>query len=388
MRRIVLFLALALAVAFAVGRWPRQPREQDAQPLAARLELADLLGGAAADGFSRADRPRDFRFPDDHGPHDGFRTEWWYLTGQLADDDGRAFGYQLTFFRQALAPVVAPSVSRWRTGHLWMAHFALTDVGGRRFHAFERFGREALGLAGAERTPLKIHVEDWEFAATGADATAFRLAAAEGGVALALDLAPARPPVLQGDGGLSAKGPEPGNASYYYSLTRLVTRGEVQLGARRFAVTGSSWLDREWSTSALGPDLAGWDWFALELDDGSDLMLYRLRRPDGAGAPASSGTWIAADGATTRLAARDFVLTPLTTWRSPRGGDYPARWRIEIPSRALSLELEPLLADQELPLSVRYWEGAVVARGTAAGRPVTGRGYVELTGYAAAPPAR
>jgi predicted secreted hydrolase len=388
MRRIVLLLALALAVAFAVGRWPRQPPELDAQPLAARLELADLLGGPAAAGFARADRPRDFRFPEDHGPHDGFRTEWWYLTGQLAAADGRAFGYQLTFFRQALAPAVAPSTSRWRTGHLWMAHFALTDVAGERFHAFERFGREALGLAGARRSPLRIHVEDWELAATDLAPDTFRLAAAEGDVALALDLASTRPPVLQGDAGLSAKGPELGNASYYYSLTRLASRGELRLGARRFAVTGSSWLDREWSTSALGPDLAGWDWFALQLDDGSDLMLYRLCRRDGSGALTSAGTWIAADGSTARLAAPDFGLTPLTTWESPRGGVYPARWRVEIPGRALSLEVEPLLSDQELPLLVRYWEGAVVARGTAAGRPVTGRGYVEMTGYAAAPPAR
>lgn len=388
MRRIVLVLALALVVALAAASWLRHPPAETARPLAARLELTALLGGAAADGFARADRPRAFRFPEDHGPHDGFRTEWWYLTGQLAAEDGRAFGYQLTFFRQALTPAVAPSSSRWRTGHLWMAHFALTDVAAGRFHAFERFGREALGLAGAARAPLRIHVDGWELAAADPEAGSFRLAAAEGDVALELALTPGRPPVLQGEGGLSAKGPETGNASYYYSLTRLATTGELKLGARRFAVAGSSWLDREWSTSALGSGLAGWDWFALQLDDGSDLMLYRLRRRDGTSAPESAGTWVAPDGATQRLAARDFVLTPLATWTSPRGGDYPARWRVDLPGRAVSLEIEPLLEDQELPLAVRYWEGAVGARGTVAGRPVAGRGYVELTGYAAPPPER
>jgi predicted secreted hydrolase len=388
MRRIVVASSL-LAAAALVGWWrlSRAP-ERPADPLAARLDLGELLGGAATDGFARADEPREFHFPADHGPHDGFRTEWWYLTGHLATTDGRAFGYQLTFFRQALAPVVPDSISRWRTARLWMAHFALTDVAGRRFQAFERFGREALGLAGATPSPLRIFVDGWELAAADAGATSFRLAAAQGDVALSLELAPERAAVLQGDRGLSAKGPESGNASYYYSLTRLASTGTLRLGGRQFQVTGRSWLDREWSTSALGPDLVGWDWFALQLDDGTDVMVYRLRRRDGTSAPESAGTRVAIDGAKVRLAADDFLLAPLASWTSPRGGVYPSRWRLDVPSLGLSLEIEPQLVDQELPLSVRYWEGAVAVRGVSAGRPVAGRGYVELTGYAAAAPAR
>jgi len=340
------------------------------------------LARAAATGV----RPRALQFPADHGAHPDTRTEWWYLTGHLEGADGRAFGYQLTFFRQALAPGAPESISRWRSARLWTAHFALTDVADRRFHAFERFGREALGLAGATPAPLRIFVDGWELAAADAGASAFRLAAAQGDVALELDLVPERPPVLQGDRGLSAKGPQPGNASYYYSLTRLGTTGTLRLGESRHRVTGRSWLDREWSTSALGPELVGWDWFALQLEDGTDLMLYRLRQRDGTSAPQSAGSLLAADGATARLDADDFVLTPLASWTSPRGGVYPSRWRLEVPGLGLSLEIEPLLVDQELPLSVRYWEGAVAVRGTAAGRPLAGRGYVELTGYATPAP--
>ncbi|NIP79541.1 MAG: carotenoid 1,2-hydratase, partial [Gemmatimonadetes bacterium] len=266
--------------------------------------------------------------------------------------------------------------SPWATRQAYMGHFALTDVAGETFHAFERFERGALGLAGAEAEPLRIWIGDWEVgtAAPGGTVTAgsgpdtvpgtvFRLEAAEGPVALDLRLAPSKPVVLQGVDGLSAKGPEPGNASYYYSLTRLGAAGTVTVDGVGHRVRGLAWLDREWSTSALSPGLVGWDWFALQLDDGSDLMVYRLRREDGGTAPYSAGTFVAADGAVTQLDAGDWALEATGSWESPRGERYPSGWRLRVPELGLALTVDPRLRDQELDLAFRYWEGAVTVTG-------------------------
>jgi predicted secreted hydrolase len=209
-----------------------------------------------------------------------------------------------------------------------------------------------------------------------------RLRAAQEGIAIDLLLQPGKRPVLQGERGLSRKSAEPGNASYYYSLTRMPAAGTVRLDGESFAVTGLAWMDREWSTSSLGEDQVGWDWFALQLGDGSEVMLYRLRRTDGSADPSSSGTAIAPDGASRHLARADFQLQDLDFWQSPASGArYPARWRVRVPAEGLELEVTPLLADQELDVSFRYWEGAVGIEGTRRGRPVRGRGYVEMTGY-------
>lgn len=351
-----------------------------------RLQLSTLLAGDPT-GHARALTPRDFTFPADHGPHPDFRTEWWYLTGNLETPTGRRFGYQFTLFRNAVAPagtVSEDATSAWATRQLYMAHFALTDVAGERFHAFERFARGAAGLAGAESAPLRVWLEDWQLTGTEAGPP-FRLQAAEGDFTLDLELTPSKPLVLQGDAGLSQKGREPGNASYYYAYTRLATRGTVRIDGEALPVDGASWFDREWSTSALEENQSGWDWFALQLDDGSDLMVYQVRRDDGSADPLSSGSFVAADGAKTKLAATDFELDVLDRWTSPTtGADYPSRWRLTLPAQDLELTIEPLLADQELDLTVLYWEGAVEVGGTRLGRPVAGRGYVELAGYPAA----
>jgi predicted secreted hydrolase len=201
-------------------------------------------------------------------------------------------------------------------------------------------------------------------------------------VAMDLRLEPVKPVVLQGDDGLSLKGPEPGNASYYYSLTRLAARGTVEVDGRPAPVRGWAWLDREWGTSALGPELEGWDWFALQLDDDTELMYYRFRRQDGETDPLSRGSFVHPDGRVTPLRADDVVLEPAGRWRSPRGGDYPSGWRLRVPALGLELGIDPLLDDQEVDLSFRYWEGAVAVDGNRGGAPVSGRGYVELTGYA------
>jgi predicted secreted hydrolase len=367
-----------LAVAAGLcGGCDRQAAAPAAPPA---LALGDVLSGDPQ-GFARALEPRTFVFPADHGPHPEYRSEWWYFTGNLRGRDGRRFGFQLTFFRFALTPRPEPRRSAWATSQAYMAHLAVTDAAGGRFHHFERFARGALDLAGARAEPVRVWLEDWQ--AEGLPGDGWRLRAAEQGVALDLELIPERPVVLQGEAGLSRKSAAPGNASYYYSQTRLAARGGIRLEGVDHAVQGAAWLDREWGTSALAADQAGWDWFALQLADGRDLMFYRLRRHDGTSDPHSAGSLVQPDGTVRRLGAGDLRITETGRWASPADGAlYPALWRLEVPAAALDLRLRPLLADQELRASVRYWEGAVeVLAGGSAATPA-GHGYVELTGYA------
>jgi predicted secreted hydrolase len=376
MSRVVLgaaVIAAALGVAW-FALWPTGSRPRIEATVAVREALADDRAG-----FARALAPRLFSFPSDHGPHPDFRTEWWYYTGNLRTAAGRHVGFELTFFRVALAPGSELRASAWATRQLYVAHFAVTDTAGRRFHVFSRSSREALGLSGASASPYRVWVEGWSAEGDGSSA---RLRAGDGDVALDLELSAAKPVVAQGDRGLSRKGREPGNASFYYSLTRMPARGVVRLGRETLEVSGEAWMDREWSTSALGPDLAGWDWFAVQLDDGRDLMFYLLRRRDGAIDPFSAGTLVAADGTAHALEAGDVRVETLAHWTSARSGvRYPARWRLDVPSAALRLELEPRLADQELIVGTRYWEGAVSVAGSAGDRAIAGQGYVELVGY-------
>ncbi|MCP4407538.1 MAG: carotenoid 1,2-hydratase [Gammaproteobacteria bacterium] len=343
-----------------------------------------LLSDEQIAGFDRAQRSREFRFPEDHGPHHGFRSEWWYLTGNLEGPKGRRFGYQLTFFRFALHPGKNERDSRWATNHIYMAHFAVTDIVEGRFHYFERLARNAMGLAGAQSSPFRVWLEDWSIRQLKDHSGIWRLEAQEDGMGLKLELRPMKQPVLQGDRGLSRKSAKPGNASYYYSITRIDAHGSLRLGNEEFQVTGQSWMDREWSTSALDPDQVGWDWFALQLDDGMDLMFYQLRRKDGSRDPFSAGSLIDSQERVTPLVATDVRIEVLDRWESLRGGRYPSAWHLVIPGAQLDLTLVPALEDQELALSVRYWEGAVEVSGSHAEQQVKGRGYVELTGYGSA----
>ena len=347
-------------------------------PRTGGAEVSGLLGGDAAEGFERAYGPRVFSFPGDHGVHPGFRSEWWYITGNLDSEEGRRFGFQVTFFRFAMSPPPAESrASGWAADHLWMVHVAVTDAQGRRHHAEERLAREALGLAGGGGEPFQVWLEDWRL--KGGDAGFPRDLLLDGkDVGLRLSFDPVRAPLLQGVDGLSQKGPEPGNASYYYSITRLQTRGELRLGDSRFQVSGLSWLDREWGTSALGKDQVGWDWFSLQLNDGTDLMYYRLRTRAGEADPHSAGTLLFENGEKRRLGPADMVLKPRRWWISPRGTRYPVSWDVTVRPLNKTLTVTGLLDDQEMDLSVVYWEGAVdVLDG---GKPV-GRGYLEMAGY-------
>jgi predicted secreted hydrolase len=356
------------------------------QPLRASLVAAAAPGNAA--GFARANGPREMVFPRDQGPHEEFQTEWWYYTGNLTADTGERFGYQLTFFRRALLPQDqrATRPSSWATDQVYMAHFALTDVSGDAHRSFEKLGRGAAGLAGAQAAPYRVWLDNWsvEELPRGSAGSPARLRASKDDISLDLILRDLKGPVLQGDRGYSRKGPEPGNASYYYSLPRIATSGTVTVGGRTFKVDGLSWMDHEFSTSALGADQAGWDWFSLQLDNNTELMVFQLRRADGSADGFSSGTLIAPDGTTRTLGPDDFALQPTGRWRSPRtGATYPSGWTLTVPAADLRLTFTPLLADQEMDVSYAYWEGAVKADGTMAGKPVSGSGYAELTGYAA-----
>jgi predicted secreted hydrolase len=368
-RVVVALAAVVVAAVAAFALWPSPAR----QPIQATVAVREALAEDRS-GFARVLAPRPLVFPEDHGPHPDFRTEWWYYTGNLTTAAGRHVGFQLTFFRVALSPTDDSRESAWGTRQLYLGHFAVTDTVGRRFHAASRSSRAALGLAGAQAAPFRVWVEGWS--AEGEE-KATRLRAQDGDVAIDLTVSPAKPVVLQGDRGFSRKGPEPGNASLYYSFTRMAASGTVRLGSETLEVSGEAWMDREWSTSALGEDLEGWDWFAVQLDDGRDLMVYLLRRRDGTVDPFSAGTLVAADGTARRLEAGDVRVETLAHWTSPHSGvRYPARWRLSVPLAELRLEIEPRLADQELRVGTRYWEGGVGMAGSAAGQ-----GYVELVGY-------
>ena len=378
LRKTALLIGVLLVATLAVLVL-LQPREPAAS-------ASGVLGGAqAADttGFARASGPQPLSFPADFGPHPDYQTEWWYYTGNLKDDQGRHFGYQFTIFRRAVLPQDqrAPRASDWTADQIYMGHFALTDVAGQDYQAFERFARGGAGLAGAQAAPYHVWLEDWQVEEISPGVT--RLQAAAGDVAIDLTLTDLKGPVLHGDQGYSQKGPDPGNASYYYSLPRLVSEGEVTVGDRSFPVQGLSWKDHEYSTSALAADQVGWDWFALQLDDGSELKAFHIRKADGSVDPYSAGSFIAPDGTVTPLTRDDFTITVHDTWRSPHtGADYPARWTVTVPSQDLQLEVQPFVADQELNVSYSYWEGAVDFSGERNGTPVRGNGYVEMTGYA------
>ncbi len=387
--KILLVLAVVAIIAALIiiparmleERAPAESGNGEAFNLSGILGAGNGSGGDGADaGFTRAMAPRAFEFPRDHGPHLDFRNEWWYFTGNLEAADGRRFGFQWVIFRAALTPDAAPRASAWGTNQAYMAHFAITDPAREAFHYHERFARGAAGLAGAEAAPLRVWLEDWSLE-TDAQEDVWRLRAAEDDAMFELELRPQKPVVLNGEHGLSRKSAAPGNASYYYALTRLDARGILRAGGETHAVRGLAWLDREWSTSALADDQQGWDWFALHLDDGSDLMVYRLRRDDGTIDPFSSGTLTDPAGNAVTLAADEVILDVLDLWQSPRGAVYPARWRLALPAQDLQLEVRPILAQQELDVSIPYWEGAVDVSGRRQGRDIGGRGYVELVGY-------
>jgi len=350
------------------------------QPEAPSLDVSSVLGGTAEAGFARAMNKRPFDFPRDHGAHPEYRNEWWYVTGNLTTDDGRRFGYQVTFFRIALAPATRARESQWATRQLWLAHVALSDIDNSKHLQEERLVRGAAGLAGAAADPFAVWVESWRLSGGPQAEFPWRVEVDAPQFGFELQLEPLKPLVLQGEEGLSRKGAEPGNASYYYSYTRLRTKGRIRVADRWLSVAGRSWLDREWSTSALTGDQAGWDWFSIQLDDGRELMYYQIRRKDGRPDRFSAGKLIGSTGVARTLNFGEVRLEKEREWVSGEGERYPVQWTMEIPHAGLSLRIRAAFDDQQMKTSIRYWEGAVEVFDKT-GKNRLGVGYLEMTGY-------
>ena len=355
--------------------------------------VSDTLSSKADEGFARALEPMAFQFPRDHGAHPEYQIEWWYYTGNLRTDDGKAFGCQLTFFRFALTPQMPERISHFATNQVYMGHFAITDAANDEYFCFERRSRGAGGLAGATGDPTyKVWLEDWS--ATEVEPGVMRLHVASTSdlieakpqIGLSLNLRQTRSPILHGDHGLSQKGSEPGNATYYYRSgwtgNHRRDRNQRQNGNCQRDQPG---MDHEFGTSFLGEGFVGWDWFSLQLEDGTTLMLYCLRRSDQSCDPETfGGTLVYPDSRQLRLGTTDFTLTPSRQWTSPESGaTYPSDWQITFPELKIVLQVEPLIPNQEFRASFTYWEGAVRVHGQIDGAAVNGRGYVELTGYEA-----
>ena len=375
----VLIWVCIIATMLALGRFFLP--QQSPSKLEPESTIQDAL--ASEDGpYARVLKPRAFIFPQDHGPHPAYRSEWWYFTGNLQTQTGRKFGYELTFFRFALSPEQQETASNWRNNQMYMGHLALTDVSNKQFYSDERFSRASNGLAGAATDKYHVWLYDWQAATVNDTDLMLRLHAKSDDFAIALQLVPQKQIALQGDDGFSQKSAEPGNASYYYSYTRLATTGTIQIKQQTFSVTGTSWMDREWSSAALSTQQEGWDWFALQLSDHSELMFYQFRRKDGSLDNNNAGAIFYADNSKIRLRFSDVEIKVLDHWQSPHTNiTYPSKWHLSIPSLKLELDISPLINDQELNLTYRYWEGAVSIKGKKNIQIISGQGYVEMVGY-------
>jgi len=346
------------------------------------IVLATATSIAGKIDFQDARPGRILTFPQDHGKHPDFQTEWWYFTGNLTSHD-RQWGFQLTFFRRSMMKERAKRKSTWAVRDLYPAHFALTDSTGKRFHHAELLSREGPGLAQADSDGLNVGVKDWSAQQQG---DGIHIRARENGYALDLQLKPLKPVVLHGDRGYSRKGDTDGQASYYYSFTRLQATGTITFQGISHKVTGLAWMDHEFGSSILLEDQAGWDWFSLQLNDGTEIMVFRLRNRDGSH-QRPFGTFVPDRGHPVDLEGRQVSISVRETWTSQRTkAIYPSGWEIEIPDQKIMLTVSPLVQDQELVAArstgIIYWEGAVKVQGSSNGRPVHGKGYVELTGYA------
>ena len=327
---------------------------------------------------------RKLSFPADHYSHPDFKTEWWYYTGHLETESGKRYGYQVTFFRFGVRDRQQEMKEKPLFTELYMAHFALSDVATKKFIYRERINRGYGNRAGAATDRYLVWNEDWKV--EGDDKT-HQIYVKDRGTTLRLALNSLKPPVLHGENGHSQKGEGEGRASYYYSLTRMQTEGELTINGKKEKVRGLSWMDHEFGSNQLADNQGGWDWFSIQLDNQTELMLYLMRRKDGSVDPYSSGTLVSANGTTKHLTLKDFRIEVLDRWKSPKSGaTYPMKWQVSIPSEEIELEIIPAFSDQELithrSTRVTYWEGAVKAGGRFGQEPIKGVGYVEMTGYA------
>jgi predicted secreted hydrolase len=356
-------------------------------------DLAQDANHGAASAFETALPGYRYEFPRDYFNHEGYQTEWWYYTGNVTAKDGHRFGFELTFFRQGVERDPAKDKT-WDVQDIYLAHLALSDLDGGKFYHTERLNRRGPEIAGASQSLQRVWNGNWKVQWSGDDE---QLQAIDAAFALQLNLHPEKPPVIQGENGVSQKAAGSGHASHYISLTRLATTGEINLHGNKYEVTGLTWMDHEFFTTQLDAAQLGWDWLSIQLADRTELMLYHFRRKDGAIDPFSSGTYIDAQGKATHLRSTDFTLEPSgETWRSPEtAAVYPIAWKIAIPQLALTLEAQTPLPSQELTgqskLAPSYWEGAITLTGSRgagssgagvrSAEQISGVGYLELTGY-------
>jgi len=359
--------------------------------LAAVVSVAQDPGPKTQDPWKYATAGYRFEFPRDHASHPDYKIEWWYYTGNVSTTDGRRFGYQVTFFRVGVDYAPA-NPSKWAIRDLYMTHLAVSDARGNRYRFAEKLTRGGPGLAGAAADRYYTWNDDWVAMLVGnrEPGTGSRaqhvLKATSANAAVDLILDEGKPPAINGINGISQKGAQPGNASHYYSLTRMPTRGTLMIEGERFEVSGISWMDHEFGTSFLEPEQRGWDWLSIQMSDGRELMLYQLRRADGSRDPRSSGTIVDRSGRTTHLTNEQFTLTEgRGQFRSKNGAVYPTEWTVTVPSQKVELKVTTPVDDQELSLlpstGIAYWEGMIDVAGTSAGAAVTGSGYLEMTGY-------
>ena len=357
-----------------------------------------------------------YEFPRDYFNHEEYQTEWWYYTGNLRSADGHRFGFELTFFRQGMSPShrrgpvngdpgvsrqqdrAIPGLQNWKTRgtpqtpeseswfvhDLWMAHLALSDVTGQRFYHEERLNRAGPGLAGVDENAGLVWNGNWQARISEREEELRGVGAA---FELGLKLAPSRPPVIHGQNGVSQKAEGPGHASHYFSLTRMLTSGSIDMDGKTYSVEGTSWMDHEFFTGSMAANETGWDWLSAQLEDGTELMLYRLRHQDGSIDPYSSGTYVDAQGRSVFLAAKDFSMTPLgDNWTSAQTkASYPERWHVSVAKLGMEFDIRTPLRDQDLVTSYgpSYWEGTVDIGGQRGGAGLRGVGHLEMTGYAA-----
>jgi len=353
---------------------------------------ASPLAADETENYLSVSGPCNLEFPKDHGAHPGYRTEWWYYTGNLQSAAGDRYGFQLTFFRSRISPPGAEKKwsrppSAWRTAQVYLAHAAVSDIAGRQHLQAEDVSRAALGMAGVEQSAqqTRVFLKNWS-TRIEADIHILQVKAAD--FSYELNFKPAKAAILHGELGYSRKGSTPERASCYYSFTRLAGQGRITIGGNTVAVSGSAWMDHEFSTAPLEPGITGWDWFSLQLDDKTEIMVYLLRTGKQTLHDASTGTFVNAAGQSRHLKKNDIKIDILDTWKSRFSqARYPSRWRLRIKPLSIDLTIRPNLSDQEMRTAastgVNYWEGSVSIEGKKEGRPVKGQGYVELTGYAA-----
>ncbi len=346
--------------------------------------LGNVLLESSDGQFEFVTTSRQLEFPRDHGSHPEFQTEWWYITGNLKNNEGRQFGYQFTIFRRALSRDLPELDSNWTTSQAYLAHAGITDVQSKMYLVDEIYSRGALNLAGVETEPFSVWVENWRAEGSVGQCVGcltLNIKAESNDFSFSLDLDSAKPAVLHGERGVSRKSTIPGNASYYYSLSRLRTSGTLTIKGESIPVSGNSWMDHEWFSSVLDEGQSGWDWFSLQFDDQREMMLFQVRNHDPAVEPFKYGVMIDQRGQSELIPPDQITLIPVRVWKSNLNhSEYPVHWKIEIPSHDIQLDVESLIDAQERDDSFRYWEGAIRVRGMESNRPITGLGYLEMTG--------